>query len=89
MFLDFLRFITKTNNADLTKVLKDKMYKSAFVYITKPFAVGSKITIEGNSSSYSGTVEDVNLFYVKLREYRKETFVPTSFIYDKVIYKHI
>lgn len=79
----------KTSNTDLTKVLKEKVFRSAFVYTTRPFALGNKITIEGQGNqTYSGTVTDINLLYVRLHDYKREIYIPTSFIYDKIIYKH-
>ena len=87
MFLNFLKIMLRSNNTDVSKTLKDKLYKSAFVYMTRPFSVGSKISIENtNGQAYSGNVQDVGILYVKLRDYKRTVYVPTSFIYDKIIY---
>ncbi|ORD94857.1 hypothetical protein ECANGB1_2059 [Enterospora canceri] len=68
-------------NADISKSIREKVYRSLFVYATRPFGLGSRISVE----NYSGTVAGVNLLYVKLRNRRQTIYVPTSFIYDKII----
>lgn len=70
-----------SDNKEISKSIRDKLYKSVVVLTTRPFSIGSLISIEG----YSGKVENINLMYVKLRSYKRSIYIPTSFIYDKII----
>ena len=74
-------FSIAKNDATISKPIKEKLFKSVFVMCTAPFKTGSCISVDG----YSGTVQSMNLFYVKLKNYRRTIYMPTSNLYDKVI----
>lgn len=67
--------------SDISKPLTQKVCKSLFVMYTAPFSKGSKVSID----RFDGVVQSVNLWYVKLKSKGKSVFMPTSFIYDKII----
>lgn len=73
-----------TSNDDIQKSIKGRLYKSFLVYFTKPFTYGSKICID----RYCGRVQSINLMYIELKDYKKTIYIPTSFVYDKVIIKY-
>lgn len=82
MLLGFLNpFKKNTNNLEITKPLISKVFKSAVVLCTSPLSVGSKIY----SDKYSGSVYNMNIWYVELREKGRRIFIPTSNFYDKTI----
>lgn len=70
-----------TNNQELTRPLSQKIYRSLLMLYTAPFRNGNKVSID----RYSGVVQRMDLWYVKLRSTGKCIFIPTSFIYDKTI----
>ncbi|KAL6121471.1 hypothetical protein NUSPORA_01609 [Nucleospora cyclopteri] len=76
-------FAIARNDNSMGKPIREKLVKSVFVICTAPFSKGNKISVDG----YSGTVEGMNLFYLKLRNYKRVIYIPTSFVYDKIIEK--
>ncbi len=83
MLLKFLNPFKQNNlaNSEITKPLMQKIYKSILVLYTSPIQTGKKIAVD----RYSGVVKDINLWYVKLQTSKRSIFIPTSFIYDKII----
>lgn len=83
MLLKFLNPFKQNNvtNSEITKPLMQKIYKSFLVLYTAPIFTGKKVSVD----KYSGVVQDINLWYVRLKSNNKAIFIPTSFIYDKVI----
>jgi hypothetical protein len=83
MFFKLLNPFKQNNltNTEITKPLMQKIYKSVLVLYTAPVYCGRKVVID----KYSGIVQDMNLWYVKLKSKNRSIFIPTSFIYDKVI----
>lgn len=74
----------KQNNlasSEITKPLVQKIYKSFIVLYTAPLSVGRKISVD----RYEGVVQNMNLWYVKLRSRSRHIYIPTSFIYDKIV----
>jgi len=83
MILKLLNPFKQNNltNSEITKPLMQKIYKSALVLYTSPLQVGKKIAVD----RYAGVVQNINLWYIKLQSNRRSIFIPTSFIYDKII----
>ena len=67
--------------ADISKPLAQKISRSLFVLCTAPFSRGSKVSID----KYDGVVQKYDIWYVKLKNKNRTIFLPTSFIYDKII----
>ena len=83
MLLKFFNPFRQNNltTSEITKPLMQKIYKSILVLYTSPIQIGKKITVD----KYAGVVRYINLWYVKLQTNKRSIFIPTSFIYDKVI----
>ena len=83
MLFNFLNPFKQNNltNSEITKPLMQKIYKSVLVLYTAPVYTGRKVVID----KYSGIVQDMNLWYVKLKSQNRIIFIPTSYVYDKVI----
>lgn len=58
-----------------------KIYKSFIVLCTAPLSIGRKVSVD----RYEGVVQNMGLWYVKLRSRSRQVYIPTSFIYDKII----
>ncbi len=78
-----LKFISKMLLVDNSfhKEIQNKILKSAFVLFTVPFKRGNKVKID----KYSGSVQSINLFYMKLNNRSRNIYIPTSFIFDEII----
>lgn len=83
MFLGFFNPFNSPNlmTSEITKPLVQKIYKSFIVLYTSPLYVGRKVTID----KYSGCVANANLWYIKLIDKNRSIYIPTSFIYDKIV----
>lgn len=83
MFLKLFNPFKQHNltSTEITKPLMQKIYKSLIVLYTSPITTNQNITID----RYAGTVKSVNLWYVTLVSKQKRIYIPTSFIYDKII----
>ncbi|KAI4291605.1 hypothetical protein PAPHI01_0879 [Pancytospora philotis] len=68
-------------NPEVSRPLSQKVYRSLLMLYTAPFGRGNKITID----RYTGVVQQMDLWYLKLKSQNKCVFIPTSFIYDKTI----
>lgn len=69
------------NNAEVTRPLSQKIYRSFIMLYTAPFSRGDKITVE----RYTGVVQRMDVWYLKLKSPNKCVYIPTSHIYDKTI----
>ena len=79
----FLNLFSKNTmvNSEISKPLTQKIYKSFIVLYTASFSIGKKIFVE----KYQGIVQNLNLWYLKLKTKNSTVYMPTSFIYDKII----
>lgn len=68
-------------NPEVTKPLTQKVFRSLVVLCSAPFARGDKITVD----RYTGVVQRMDLWYLKIRRTGRVVYIPTSFIYDKTI----
>ncbi|KAI5151391.1 hypothetical protein ENBRE01_2107 [Enteropsectra breve] len=71
-------------NSDISRPLTQKLYKSMIVLCTSPLKAGTQTSID----KYSGIVKSTSLWYCQLRSKNKRIYIPTSFIYDKIIEIH-
>lgn len=69
------------SNTEVAKPLVQKIYKSFIVLYTSPISKGMKVGID----KYGGMVQNIDLWYCKLSSKGEFIYIPTSFIYDKVI----
>ncbi|KAI5168672.1 hypothetical protein PAEPH01_0318 [Pancytospora epiphaga] len=69
------------SNSEVTRPLSQKIYRSFIMLYTAPFTKGDKITIE----RYTGVVQRMDIWYLKLKSINKCVYIPTSHIYDKSI----
>lgn len=82
----FLRLLNPFRQSSLTasevaRPLVQKIYKSFIVLYTSPLCPGRRVTID----KYAGCVGSVNLWYVKLVSKHRSVYIPTSFVYDRVV----
>jgi len=69
------------SNPEITKPITQKIYRSILVFYTSPLSRGKKVSID----KYQGIVQNIDLWYVKLKSQNKAIYIPTSFIYDQAI----
>lgn len=83
MLLGFFNPLRTSNlaNSEITKPLMQKIYKSFIVLYTAPLSIGRKVSVD----RYEGVVQNMSLWYVKLKSRSRHIYIPTSFIYDKVV----
>lgn len=83
MLLGLLNPFRQNNltNSEITKPLMQKIYKSFIVLYTAPIVKGKKLAID----KYGGVVQSIDLWYLKLKSQHKTIYIPTSFIYDKIV----
>jgi len=83
MFLNFINPFKRQNlaNTEITKPLMQKIYKSLIVLYTSPISLNQTVAVD----RYSGKVKSINLWYTTLVSKHKRIYIPTSFIYDKII----
>lgn len=79
LFSPFKR--TNVPNSVITRPLMQKIYKSFIVLCTAPLSIGKKVSVD----RYEGVVQNMSLWYVKLKSRCRHVYIPTSFIYDKII----
>ncbi|ORD97880.1 hypothetical protein A0H76_874 [Hepatospora eriocheir] len=79
--IEKLKLLTKFFIKEPSNDLQNKLHKSLFVMLTVPFIRGDSIKID----CFKGSVISMNLFYLKLKNKNNTIYIPTSFIYDKVI----
>ncbi len=68
-------------NTEISKPLYTKLYKSLLALYTVPFSKGDRVSID----KYSGVVQRIDIWYLKLKSQNRYVFIPTSFIYDQTI----
>lgn len=83
MFFHFLNPFKQNNvsSSEITRPLMQKIYKSFIVLYTAPISKGMKVDID----KYGGMVHSIDIWYCKLSSKNEYVYIPTSFIYDKVI----
>lgn len=68
-------------NPEVTKPLTQKIFRSLLVLYSAPFSRGDRVAID----RYTGVVQGMGLWYLKVRGAGRVVYIPTSFIYDKTI----
>ena len=69
------------STSDVARPLAQKLFRGLLVLYTAPFSRGDNVVID----KYQGIVQHMDLWYLRLKSHKKYVFLPTSFVYDRVV----